>query len=630
MGFLDFLLPKKKTTTKVGQTPINLTSPNFSPVQPRPIGPMSPLNTTTPNFTSVNQPQLPVSQPKVTAPPPVQAPAPTPAPTGGMQVKRVGNDFFVIENGVERRLTSADPGSEFQRLGINEKFVQPGQTVSLEQAKTGQGVSGSVTPTTPTEPPKLAQEDYKSFYESVSGLTDVEKAQESQRAAEEQEQSLFDESQRQMGALITKSQELFDNFFNSPEIQASSEARAQAFTEMQRLDADEAAATANLKAAIRDKGTPSWAAAGQLRIVSESFAGERAKFAADYAIANDRLTEAKDFATQAYDNALTGLELRMGLIQGALDRATTLTERERADFTDTLALAKTAFDEKKADKDAAVELYLSLAQSGVGGITPDMSIAEMSAKASPALIEIANNARTLDQMEQRLRIAKTSADIQKVTAEIADLADRSEALLSEDIFDVLRASAGGKNPTDSFKNSFEKGVNVVFQLGDLQESIDNEALGPIMGIIRSKNPYDIKAQQIKAQLTAIIPNLARGIYGEVGVLTDNDVRLYAQTLPNLTSTEELSRALLGITIRSVQRSLETKLRVQAGAGVDVSGQEFVYKQVKDKADSLLGSGAPAGNDPADTPIGGTYTDETGASWLRRGQDEFEQISSGSR
>ena len=190
----------------------------------------------------------------------------------------------------------------------------------------------------------------------------------------------------------------------------------------------------------------------------------------------------------------------------------------------------------------------------------------------------------------------------KVGIELEKL--KQNALKTGDVYGIIRASAGGKDVDATFIQSFEKGLNVVNQIADLQGSIDNQATGPITGIIRSNNPYDTKAQLIKAQLQAIVPNLARGVYGEVGVLTDNDIKNYAQTLPNLKSTEEVRKAILGITIRSVQRSLENKLKVAAGAGRDVSGLLSVYQQVESLATSLLGQGSQ--NKQYVSPTGSIY------------------------
>lgn len=169
---------------------------------------------------------------------------------------------------------------------------------------------------------------------------------------------------------------------------------------------------------------------------------------------------------------------------------------------------------------------------------------------------------------------------------------------------LVRASAGGKATTDTFRTSYEKTLNTLYQLSDLNKAFEtyketsgdtgvfglgagSELTGPIIGIIRSANPYDTKAQQIKAQLTAIVPNLARGVYGEVGVLTDQDIALYSQTLPNLKSTKEVRDALLAISAKSVYRALENKLLVQAKGGVDVSGYASDLTNMRDQVNQML-------------------------------------------
>lgn len=158
-------------------------------------------------------------------------------------------------------------------------------------------------------------------------------------------------------------------------------------------------------------------------------------------------------------------------------------------------------------------------------------------------------------------------------------------------YDVIASSAGGKQVEGGFVDDFTKGINVVGQIEELQNTFNTDDafgdagadLAPILGTIRSKNKFDDKAQIIKAQLQAIVPNLARGIYGEVGVLTDADIKNYAETLPNLTNTQEVREAVLGLTLQSVKRSLENQLRNRALAGYDVSGLgsqlEIVERQV---------------------------------------------------
>jgi len=190
----------------------------------------------------------------------------------------------------------------------------------------------------------------------------------------------------------------------------------------------------------------------------------------------------------------------------------------------------------------------------------------------------------------------------KVASELAKL--KSVAKKSGDIEGLLRSSAGGKDVDSTFLTSFDKAINVVGQISELQNLFnENKApekgglggdatidLNPIWGRLRKFNPWDMNAQAITATLQATIPNLARGVYGEVGVLTDNDIANYTKTLPTLTSTEEVRKAVLGITIRSIQRAIENKLKTNANGGRDVSGYVDQYKEIKTIADSLLGEG----------------------------------------
>lgn len=174
----------------------------------------------------------------------------------------------------------------------------------------------------------------------------------------------------------------------------------------------------------------------------------------------------------------------------------------------------------------------------------------------------------------------------QVSAELNKIA--KEALASGDIYGTMRASAAYDDlPGDTFLQSMEKLVTTIDQIGVLQENISGTNTGPIAGAFRGANPWDTNAQTIKAQLNAIIPNLARGVYGEVGVLTDNDIKNYAKTLPNLTSTEDIRNAVLYITVDMIRRNAESKIKNQAAGQRDMSGYAETYKDIQDTADQIL-------------------------------------------
>ena len=167
---------------------------------------------------------------------------------------------------------------------------------------------------------------------------------------------------------------------------------------------------------------------------------------------------------------------------------------------------------------------------------------------------------------------------------LAGLTDEQKA---DPFVQLLLSTAGGKPITDTFAQSLNKGLNVLGQIGALQTNIQDTNTGPLVGLFRDANPWDTNAQTIKAQLNAIVPNLARGVYGEVGVLTDNDITQYSKTLPNLKSTEDIRNAVLGITVDMVGKSIKRILEVNAANQKDVSGFVDIYTEMLATRDSIF-------------------------------------------
>ena len=109
---------------------------------------------------------------------------------------------------------------------------------------------------------------------------------------------------------------------------------------------------------------------------------------------------------------------------------------------------------------------------------------------------------------------------------------------------------------------------------------------PLTGFFRAKNPWDKSAQELNAILQGTIPNLARGVFGEVGVLTDRDIELYRRTLPTLSQTSDVQKSVTALTLRTLRNSLTNQLTVQAGAGVDVSGLVPFFSKIDNSVKQL--------------------------------------------
>jgi hypothetical protein len=163
---------------------------------------------------------------------------------------------------------------------------------------------------------------------------------------------------------------------------------------------------------------------------------------------------------------------------------------------------------------------------------------------------------------------------------------KQEAVATGDILGIMRASAGGKDPTDTFRTKLSKAASSINQLENINKLAEEQGSGPILGRLKKMNPWDTEAQELQASLIALTPTVARGVYDEVGVLTDNDVALYQKTLPTLTQTGDVQKAITALTLRTIRNKIDQDIKVQAGTGVDMSGLETFYRELDDKINQM--------------------------------------------
>ena len=175
---------------------------------------------------------------------------------------------------------------------------------------------------------------------------------------------------------------------------------------------------------------------------------------------------------------------------------------------------------------------------------------------------------------------------------------KNQAMQSWDTIWMMKASAWWTKVGETATQSIKKAFTVVNQLWTLQTQLwqkdltmkDNDwasvDLSPLTSWIRSRNPWDTDAQKMQSTLIAMIPNLARGIYWEVWVLTDNDVQLYMKTIPNLKQTDQVKKAVLALTLRTVRASIKDNMEIEAWNWSDVSWLAEKYKAVDDKVNKM--------------------------------------------
>ena len=160
-----------------------------------------------------------------------------------------------------------------------------------------------------------------------------------------------------------------------------------------------------------------------------------------------------------------------------------------------------------------------------------------------------------------------------------DDADFNQVITSEKIKreGVVRAAeikaGGGRRLTDSLFNSTEKIVNAYSDLVNVKARYDKDASisGPLVGWARDMNPWKTDAAALSASITALIPTLARGVFGEVGVLTDADIKQYRSMLPTTRSPEAAAKVLFEFLSGKLVAAAKTRRALLEGQGYNTGG-----------------------------------------------------------
>lgn len=119
--------------------------------------------------------------------------------------------------------------------------------------------------------------------------------------------------------------------------------------------------------------------------------------------------------------------------------------------------------------------------------------------------------------------------------------------------------------------------------------------GPFVGRVRQLNPYDNDARLLDQAINAAVPNLARGVFREVGVLTDEDVARYRKQFPTLADPPDIrDQKLAALRARLVQ-SKQSALQSLQQARRDLTGYGI----------QPMNPGAPAVTQPETPPSTGS-------------------------
>lgn len=118
----------------------------------------------------------------------------------------------------------------------------------------------------------------------------------------------------------------------------------------------------------------------------------------------------------------------------------------------------------------------------------------------------------------------------------------------------------------------------VLRIQELLEEFGQQ--GPITGRLRDANLWGVKEKELNALVKQTVPGLARGIFKEVGVLTEDDIANYTETIPNSKSTVEQSRALTDQLLQTINMSIENQLAVMRDSGLNTRDLRTRFEETR--------------------------------------------------
>lgn len=227
--------------------------------------------------------------------------------------------------------------------------------------------------------------------------------------------------------------------------------------------------------------------------------------------------------------------------------------------------------------------------------------------ATSAVLNKLGQAKTLDEAlksvggfltspKEKLELEKLRGDISKNTMELLAAKGTLGGTTGDPVQDIILASSryGDKRLTDSQLEKIQKATTALGGMETLQgllsQGKDGLSLtGPVKGRARnliSQLGGDADARAINATIQGLIPTIARGIFGEVGVLTDADINNYKKTVPNIVSTEDQNKLVSIIMYDVLSRSLKSTLTSNAQNQTNVSGFANTYTDVNNRVNKL--------------------------------------------
>lgn len=150
----------------------------------------------------------------------------------------------------------------------------------------------------------------------------------------------------------------------------------------------------------------------------------------------------------------------------------------------------------------------------------------------------------------------------------------------------------GKILTESGNTSIQQATiaaNTAVKLKNKLDEISQFKKGPIVGGLFGKNPYDTDFQEVENYVNMLVPSLSRGVFKEVGVLTESDVKRYKNMIADARKDPKVASQIMDNLLGQIDETYKTYLNTYKKSGYNLSGYDK-YNSVYDIVNEVSNKG----------------------------------------
>ncbi len=178
---------------------------------------------------------------------------------------------------------------------------------------------------------------------------------------------------------------------------------------------------------------------------------------------------------------------------------------------------------------------------------------------------------------ERMRYQSALEDYRQGRIDNRTLMSIRGAMDRAELSDKAKPKTAGGMPVQPLGDTELKSVrdlkNTAYSINKIRllaDSISSLKKGPISGFFTGKNPYDTELQALDRLVNQTVPSMARGVFGEVGILTDDDVNRYKKMLASVKDDPKVAKVILDELQEKIASAYNTTIDTYQQGGRDVS------------------------------------------------------------